>query len=134
MRRPCGRGIVLALTLTLALALGRPVDLGPEALVDMNRFTLALVIMVIPGAFLAALPGRLRHRGEARAATSWRRCAAAFCGGLAVTLGGGLAGGGLLLMLLTGPAVGSLGGWAFLAVTVLVGLLVSRMVEGRRTP
>lgn len=134
MRRPCGRGMVLALTLTLALALGRPVDLGPEALAGGGRLLMALVIMTVPGAFLAALPGRLRHRGQKREPVRWQRCAAAFCGGLATSLGCGLAGGGLLLMLLTGPAVGSLGGWAFLGVTALAGFAAARLAEGRRAP
>ena len=129
MRRPCARGTLLALTLTLALTLGFPIDLGPEALLAGRRFALALAVMLVPGAFLAALPGRLRHRERARIPVRWQRCLLAFLGGLAVTVGCGLDGGGAAVLLFTGPAVGSLGGWAFLLAALVVGWIVARLTE-----
>lgn len=128
MRRPCARGALLALTLTLGLALGSPIQLGPEALLDSGRFTWALAAMIVPGAFLAALPGRLRHRARP-AAVSARRCALAFLGGLAATLGCGLAGSGAAMLLFTEPTVGSLGGWGFLLSALAAGWIVARLVE-----
>ena len=90
MHHPLWRGFLLAVTLTAALTLGAPVDLLPPG----DRTTLAQAAMIIPGAFIAALPGRILRRKEARPVTGWKRCAAGFRGGLGATAGLLLAGGG----------------------------------------
>ena len=114
---PLWRGFWLGLILTAALVLLGGTDwLSPYR---FDRRAIALGGAVTLGAFLAALPGRLR-RG--------RSTLLAFGGGLLLTLGAGMAGGGRILPAL---AEGSTGAYAFVAAAWLTGFITAR-IRGRR--
>ena len=127
------RGLWLAVAAAVCIALSGRIDLmaayaqvqGLYAETAPARFAVAMAVMMIPGAFLASLPGRFRRRGGKRRATL-RGCAACFLGGLGLMLGAGLAGGGDGMML-TGLLQGSVSAYAFLAVSWICGLIAARL-------
>lgn len=124
MRRvhPLWRGFWLAVVMTAALVLLDGVDW--LAAYQLDRRALALSGAVVTGAFLAALPGRIRRRRERPSITAWQRCLRAFLCGAAMTLAAGMAGGGRIL-----PALmeGSTGAYAFAGTAWLAGLLTTRI-------
>lgn len=127
------RGLWLAVAAAVCIALSGRIDLmtayaqvqGLYAETAPARFAVAMAVMMIPGAFLASLPGRFRRRDGKRRATL-RGCAACFLGGLGLMLGAGLAGGGDGMML-TGLLQGSVSAYAFLAVSWICGLIAARL-------
>lgn len=131
---------LLALSVAAAMVLNGQINLldafgqaggvvGQEA--TAAPFQTALAAMIIPGAFLAALPSRIRRRNKERRRSSWQSCLRCFACGLAMIIGAGIAGGGDGL-LLSGLAQGSLAAYAFAACAWLAGLAVARLAEGRR--
>ena len=128
MRRvhPLWRGFWLGLILTAALVLLGGTDWLPPYRFD--RRAIALGGAVTLGAFLAALPGRLRRGRSTLPRSTWQRCLLAFGGGLLLTLGAGMAGGGRILPAL---AEGSTGAYAFVAAAWLTGFITAR-IRGRR--
>ena len=96
-----------------------------------DRFQGALLVMLPVGAFLAALPGRLRRHGRPRLRSTWQGCAVCFAGGVLAMLAAGLAemGGGLSL---TGLAQGNVSAWAFAAAAWAAALCVARLKAGWR--
>lgn len=94
-------------------------------------FQTAMAVMLIPGAFLAALPGRLRRRGQPHRRSTCRGCLRCFVGGVILMLSAGLAGMGDGL-LMAGLAQGNLSAYAFAACAWIVGLAVLRLTGGRR--
>ena len=114
--------LVLAAAMTVA---GR-LDLLAAYALTGDRFQGALLVMLPVGAFLAALPGRLRRRGQPRPRSTWRGCAVCFAGGMAAMLAAGLAQmeDGLTL---TWLAQGSVSAWAFAAVMWLAALCAARL-------
>lgn len=127
MRRvhPLWRGFWLALALTAALLLS---DVDSLMAYRLNRRGLALFAAAALGAFLAALPGRLRRRSERPEKPRWMRCLLALACGLVMTASLGLAGSGRILLSL---AEGSTGAMAFAAAAWLTGLL-TLLIAGRR--
>lgn len=127
MRRvhPLWRGFWLALALTAALLLS---DVDSLMAYRLNRRGLALFGAAALGAFLAALPGRLRRRGERPEKPRWTRCVTALACGLVMTASLGLAGSGRILLSL---AEGSTGAMAFAAAAWLTGL-ITLLIAGRR--
>jgi len=126
MRRvhPLWRGFWLAAVLTAALTLLGGVDwLAPFRL---DRRMLALCGAVTTGAFLGALPGRLRRERQRSSRTTWQRCLRSFLCGGAMTLAAGMAGSGRILPAF---AEGSAGAWAFVATAWLTGLIAARMAS-----
>ena len=119
MHHPYLRGFLLALTLTAAFTLGAAVDDSPVQF-----------IMIAVGACLAAIPGRIARRKQPRPALSWRRCLRGFLGGLGVSLGCLLAGGGWSLQWLLALGAGGAGSVGF-AVTALLCALACAL-PGRR--
>lgn len=110
-----GRGSLVALAAVAIIALRGGVDwLAGYGL--RSPFMTAALVMTLPGAFLASLPGRIRHRGEKRVPTTWRGCAACFLGGVGLMLGAGMAQGGDGRML-TGLCQGSVSAYAFWLVS-----------------
>lgn len=77
-----------------------------------SSFMTAALVMMLPGAFLASLPGRIRHRGEKRNPVTWQGCLTCFVGGVVMMLGAGMAQGGDGRML-TGLCQGSVSAYAF---------------------
>lgn len=86
--------------------------------------------MTAVGAFLAALPGRIRRRKEPRLSSSWRGCVVCFAAGFVMVLAAGL--GRMNGQLLAGLAQGSVSAWAFGAIAWLAALIASRIKERRR--
>ncbi|MGN0779309.1 MAG: hypothetical protein ACI4MJ_09200 [Aristaeellaceae bacterium] len=128
------RGLWLAVAAAVGITLMGRIDLmaayrqvqGLYTQTAPARFFTAMAVMMIPGAFLASLPGRFRHRGEKRRSTL-RDCIVCLLGGVGVMLGAGLAGGGDGLML-TGIVQGSVSAYAFLLVSWLCGLIAARVL------
>lgn len=96
-----------------------------------SPFQTAMAVMLIPGAFLAALPGRLRRRGQPHRRSTCQGCIRSFVGGVILILSAALAGMGDGL-LMTGLAQGSVSAFAFAACAWIAGLAVSRLAGGRR--
>ena len=82
---------------------------------------------VVAGAFLGALPARLRKGAKPDQATTWQRCLRGFLCGCGLSLGLALAGEGLLSAFLTGSA----GAWGFALCMLLSGFATVR-IGGRR--
>lgn len=95
-------------------------DMAPDS------FVLLWAAMILPGAFLAALPGRLHHReGSARPTLS--ACLTALAGGLLLVLGLGMAGSNVL----AGLFQGSVSAYAFLLSAWLSAFLLLRLTRRR---
>lgn len=123
MRRvhPLWRGFWLAAILTAALTLLGGVDwLTPYRL---DRRALALCGALSAGAFLGALPGRLRRNRQRSPRTTWPRCLRGFLCGSAMVLAAAMAGSGRILPAF---AEGSAGAWAFVGAAWLTGLITVR--------
>ena len=126
-----GRGFLLAASAAACITMQGRVDwLCAYGL--SSDFFVAVAVMMIPGAFLASLPGRIRRRREPREKSSVRGCLSCFLGGIGLMLGAGLAGGGDGLML-TGLGQGSVSAFVFLGASWLAGLIAARLA-GRRDP
>jgi len=94
----------------------------------LNRRMLALCGATALGAFLAALPGRLRRLRERPEKPRWTRCVTALVCGAAMSVGLGLAGSGRILLSL---AEGSTGAMAFVLTAWGTGVL-TLLIAGRR--
>lgn len=90
--------------------------------VPLDRFAVAMAVMIIVGAFLASLPGRLRAKEQKDGKASGSAMLMAFAGGILLVLGLGIAGGGMV----AGWLFGGIGAWVFLLVAWLVGALLMR--------
>ena len=132
------RGLLLALAGTMVITLMGRIDML-AAYGQIQRlwreipradFFVTMAVMIIPGAFLAGLPERIRRRGEKRR-SSLKGCIVCVVGGLAGMIGAGLAGGGDGLML-TGIFQGSVSAYVFLIVSAVAGLAAGRIAEGRK--
>lgn len=131
---------LLALSVAAAMIMAGRIDLtavyrqsswltGGESTAE--AFQTALAVMIIPGAFLAALPERIRRRGEERRRSTWQGCVTCLIAGAVMVLAAGMAGGGDGL-LLTGLVQGSVSAYAFAACAWLAGFAVARLRKGRR--
>ncbi len=129
---PLWRGFWLAVVMTAGLVLLGFAD--TLAAFRLDRRMIAFSGAFVVGAFIAALPRRLRRRtSPAPSAVSPRRrglrCLGCFLCGAGMALGLGLAGGGALLpCLLTGSA----GAVAFAFSALLTGFITLRIAERRR--
>lgn len=90
----------------------------------------AVWVMTAVGAFLAALPGRIRHRQEPRLRSGWKGCLVCFAAGFLMVLGAGL--GRMNGRLLAGLMQGSISAYAFGAAAWLAALITARIAERRR--
>lgn len=91
---------------------------------------LAVFAMTIAGAFLAALPERIRRRKEPRLRSTWQGCLVCFVSAAVMVLAAGLArmNGGLI----TGLMQGSVSAYAFGALAWIAALIAARVKERRR--
>ena len=87
---------LLPLALAAAMTMAGRLDLLAAYTLAGDRFQGALLVMLPVGAFLAALPGRLRRHGRPRLRSTWQGCAACFVGGASVTGGAGTIAGALV--------------------------------------
>lgn len=123
---PLWRGFWLAAVIAAGLVLMGFTDC--PAAFRLERRAVAFCGAVTVGAFLGALPGRLRRGAGSNQGTAWRRCLRAFLGGCGLSLGLALAGdGGVFSASLTGSA----GAWGF-ALMALVGGFATVRIMGRR--
>lgn len=133
---PMRRGLWLAAAVALAMLFVGHADVMPAygqaaRLVGQgaqpDRFVIAMAVMVIPGAFLAALPARMKRK-EAGNKPAGAALLKAFIGGVLLALGFGVAGGGMSAGLL----FGGIGAWLFALAAWVVGFLLIRMRGGER--
>ena len=91
---------------------------------------LAVFAMMALGAFLAAMPERIRRRREPRLRSTWQGCVVCFGAGMAMVLAAGLArmNGGLL----TGLMQGSVSAYAFGGLAWLAAAVAARIKERKR--
>lgn len=134
---PMGRGFWLAAAVVLAMVLVGHADVLPAYAqasrltgqpVPMDRFAVAMAVMIIPGAFLAALPGRLKNREHRGDKPTGRSLLMAFLGGILLVLGLGVAGGGMAAGLL----FSGVGAWMFLLAACVTGFFLIRFWGGKR--
>lgn len=124
---PLWRGFWLAVVMTAGLVLlGFTDALSPFRL---DRRLVAYAGAIVVGAFLGALPGRLRKGRKPNQQTTWIRCLRAFLCGAGMALSIGVAGDGRIL-----PALlsGSAGAFAFCGAALLTGFITVRIGERRR--
>lgn len=125
---PLWRGFWLACLMAAGLVLlGATDSLGPFRL---DRRLLAFAGAITVGAFIGALPGRLRRGKRPVQATTWQRCLRAFLCGIAMALALGLAGDGRVI-----PALmtGSAGAYAFCGAALVTGFITVRIMGRART-
>lgn len=125
---PLWRGFWLAAVMAAGLVLmGMTDSLSPFRL---ERRALAFAGAITVGAFLGALPGRLRKGGKSAQGTTWQRCLRGFLCGLAMVLALGLAGDGRVI-----PALmtGSAGAYAFGLTALVTGFVTVRIMGRKRT-
>ena len=123
---PLWRGFWLAAAIAAGLVLMGFTDC--LAAFRLERRAVAFCGSVTVGAFLGALPARLRKGARSSQATTWRRCLRAFLAGAGLSLAFALAGDGRVLsMFLTGSA----GAWGF-ALMALAGGFTTVRIMGRK--
>ena len=86
--------------------------------------------MTAVGAFLAALPGRIRRRKEPRLRSTWQGCLLCFAAGFVMVLAAGL--GHMNGRLMTGLMEGSVSAYAFGTLAWLAAVAAARLKERRR--
>ena len=91
---------------------------------------LAVFAMTAAGAFLAALPERIRRRKEPHLRSSWRGCLVCFFSAAAMVLAAGLA--RMNGRLAVGLMQGSVSAFAFAGVAWLAAAAAARIKERRR--
>ena len=133
---PLWRGLWLAAAVVLTMVLVGHADVLPAYAqaaqltgqsVPMDQFALAMAVMIIVGAFLASLPGRLNSREQKDGSKpSGRALLMSFIGGILLVLGLGVAGGGMVAGLL----FSGVGAWVFLLVACVTGFALIRMWGG----
>jgi len=132
---PLWRGFLLASAVILLMLMTGQADtlpafeqagqlLGRELAPD--SFALLWTALVIPGAFLASVPARLRRRGTKGPRATVKGCLLALTGGILLTMGMSLAGGNVL----AGLFQGNISACAFLLSAWAAGFLALRL--GRR--
>lgn len=122
---PLWRGFWLACAMAAGLVLlGFTDSLGPFRL---DRRPLAFAGAITVGAFIGALPARLRKGARSSQSTTWRRALRGFLCGLFMALSLGLAGDGRIL-----PALmtGSAGAYGFCLAALVTGFITVR-IAGR---
>lgn len=134
---PMWSGLWLAAAVTLALVLAGHADVLPAygqaarltgQSVPVDRFAVAMAVMIIPGAFFASLPSRLKKGKEKGEKPSGRSLLMAFLGGVLLVLGLGVAGGGMTAGLL----FSGVGAWVFAIVAWVTAFILLRLWGGER--
>ena len=123
---PLWRGFWLAAALAASLVLMALPDC--TAVFRLDRRAVAFAGAVTAGAFLGALPGRLKKSARSAQQTTWRRCLQSFLCGLGLALSFALGGSGRML-----PAflTGSAGAWGFGLTALAAGFATTR-IRGRK--
>ena len=128
---PMWKGLWLAAAVVLAMLFVGHADVLPVYAqaarltgqdVPADHFAAAMAVMIVVGAFLASLPGRVRAKEQKEDKASGSAMLMAFAGGILLVLGLGIAGGGMV----AGWLFGGIGAWIFLLIAWLVGALLMR--------
>ena len=122
---PLWRGFWLAAVLAASLVLMGFQD--GLAVFRLDRPAVAFFGAVTVGAFLGALPGRLRKGSKSAQATTWQRCLRGFLCGAGMSLSLGMAGGGGIPALMAGSA-GAVG----FGLAALMGGCITVRIMGRK--
>ena len=131
------KGLALAAAVALAMLFVGHADVLPAygqiaqwtgQNVTPDRFVIAMAVMIIPGAFLAALPSRLKRQEEKGGKPTGRSLLMAFIGGALLVLGLGIAGGGMA----AGLVFGGVGAWIFLLAAYVTSFLLIRLGGGEK--
>ena len=123
---PLWRGFWLAALLAAGLVLMGFTDCLAAFRLERRAVTFCGAVTV--GAFLGALPGRLKRSARSAQRTTWQRCLRGFLCGLGLSLGLALCGDGRMLSaLLTGSA----GAWGF-GIAALAGGFTTVRIMGRK--
>lgn len=131
------KGLWLAAAVALAMLFVGHADVLPAygqiaqwtgQTVTPDRFVIAMAVMIIPGAFLAALPSRLKRQEKKGGKPTGRSLLMAFIGGALLVLGLGIAGGGMA----AGLVFGGVGAWIFLLAACVTGFLLIRLGGGEK--
>ena len=134
---PMWRGLWLAAAVVLAMVLVGHADVLPAYAqasrltgqsVPVDRFIVAMAVMIIPGAFLASLPSRLQNTDEKCGKPTVSSLLMAFVGGILLVLGLGVAGGGMAAGLL----MSDVGAWVCVLAAWVVGFFLIRWGRGER--
>lgn len=123
---PLWRGFWLAAVIAASLVLMGFRD--SLAVFRLDRRAVAFCGAVMVGAFLGALPARLRKGAKPAQATTWQRCLRAFLCGMGLALAFALAG---ERRLLSAFLTGSAGAWGFALAALISGFTTVRIM-GRR--
>ena len=123
---PLWRGFWLAAALAAGLVLMGFTD--SLAAFRLERRAVAFAGAVAVGAFLGALPGRLKRSAVSAQHTIWQRCLRAFLSGAGLALAFSLAGDGRVL---SAFLTGSAGAWGF-GLAALAGGFATVRIMGRK--
>lgn len=129
---PFRRAFWLALVMVvLMVAVGTPSLYEVFDGRNLTREMLAFVVMMAVGAFLAAIPSRIRRGSAAHLTSTWPNCVLNFVCGVALLLGARLADGGDMRML-AGAMQGSVGALVFMVCAWVTALVAGRLAERRK--
>lgn len=121
-------GLALAFALCAAMVLWGSFAVQPVFRVaQVERPLAAFAVMTAVGAFLAAMPSRIRRRNGPYLRSTWRGCLTAFCAGVALVIGAHIAGMDDVEAL-NGMMQGGLGALAFGGVAWCTALVTSRLM------
>lgn len=123
---PLWRGFWLAALLAAGLVLMEFTDC--LAVFRLERRAVAFCGALVVGAFLGALPARLKKSAKSVQRTTWQRCLRNFLCGVGLSLALTLCGDGRVL---SAFLTGSAGAWAF-ALTALVSGFTTVRIMGRK--
>lgn len=128
---PFRRAFLLALVFSAMMVVsGTPSLYETFAIRDQSASRLAFALMIVPGAFLSALPARIRRKNEPRMMSTWPNCLLMFAFGVAGMLGAGMAGAGDVRAL-GGAMQGGVGALMFVACAWASAFVASRLANRR---
>lgn len=119
-----------AVFVAMMIATGTPSLYETFAVQNVSASALAFAVMIVPGAFLAALPERIRHRQETRRMSTWRGCLLMLAAGVTLMLGAGMAGAGDVRAV-AGAMQGGVGALIFVACAWLTAFVSARLADRR---
>lgn len=129
---PFRRAFLLALVLVAMMVMtGTPSLYETFTVRGGSPAALAFALMIVPGAFLAALPGRVSRRNEPRMMSTWQNCLLMFVAGAVLMIGAHMAGAGDVRGM-AGAMQGGVGALTFVACAYVAALIASRLADRRQ--
>lgn len=125
---PFLRGLSLAFALCAAMVLWGSFAVQPVfRIAQVGRPLAAFAVMTVAGAFLAAVPSRIRRRNGPYLRSTWRGCLVAFAAGLVLMIGAHIAGMDDVEAM-SGMLQGGMGALAFGGTAWCTALVTSRLI------